>query len=52
MIHHVIRRCALIRICREVESLLCYGQERFNEVFLVCVSDLHVCIHPLKPVDC
>ena len=28
MIHHMTQRCALIRIYREVEPLLCYGQER------------------------
>ena len=43
MIHHMTQRCALIRIYREVEPLLCYGQERcFDLKAWFCVSDLCV----------
>ena len=47
MIHHMTQRCALIGICREVEPLLCYGQERCSEVFSqgLVVLVIYVCMH-------
>ena len=46
MTYHVTQRCALIRMCREVKPLLCYGQERCSEVFLTRpVFVIYVCMH-------